>query len=125
MRLPQRIVTAVERDNERFDLETGEEVEEIDEVEDSTGMKRSEYKGEAPVETFIHDLIGLGDDTQKAPTEEKKQGGGLDLIDEVLGLSAPASQSQSQAPTSSTLDNDPNDLLGVGSTVSSEPSSQY
>ena len=124
MRLPQRIVTAVEHDNERFDLETAEEVEEVVEVEDSTGMKRSEYKGEAPVETYMHDLIGLEDDNQKAPTEEKKEGGGIDLIDQVLGISGADTQSNSQASSSNIID-DPNDLLGVGSTTQTELSTQY
>lgn len=71
---------------ERFDLEEEEEIEEVV-VEDSTGVKRTEYKGETTVQTF-DDLIGLGDD-EPQQTEDTKQNtqSESDLFDEMLGIS--------------------------------------
>lgn len=91
-RPPQKTILDAARIKERFDLETADEVEEVEEIEDSTGVKRSEYKGEADVDTYMPDLLGLDDaDATGATAEEAKSSpsGGLDLLDEVLGLSSP------------------------------------
>lgn len=90
MKPPGKSIIAKEKVKERFDLEEDEEVEEIEVVEDSTGVKRTDYKGEAEVQTF-DDLIGLGGDEDTTQVEEAKDDNGLssDLLDEMLGISPP------------------------------------
>lgn len=100
---PSKAKIVKEKVQERFDLEEVEEVE-VEVVEDSTGVKRTEYKGETDVQTF-NDLIGLGDDEEaKKPVQSES-----DLFDEMLGLS-PTTPPQSKVKT----DNDDFtlDLLG-------------
>lgn len=120
MRPPQRAIADAAREKERFDLETADEVEEVEEIEDSTGVKRSQYKGEADVDTYMHDLIGLDDaDPTGVATEEAKSSssGGLDLLDEVLGLSDPKENKSKQSPTQD-LDLLGDDGLDFGKSVS-------
>jgi hypothetical protein len=84
---------------------------------DSTGVKRSEYKGETDVNTFMTDLIGLGDDTPTTTTtEENKQssGSGLDLLDDVLGLGTPTNNTPS-TNNDNILGDDTDDILGISS----------
>jgi vesicle coat complex subunit len=90
MKPPGKSIIAREKVKERFDLEDDEEIEEVEVVEDSTGMKRTEYKGEAEVQTF-DDLIGLGGEEDITQVEELKDDNGLgsDLLDEMLGISPP------------------------------------
>ena len=99
MKPPARTIIATrDKISERFDIEGDDEVEVVEvDVEDSAGVKRNEYKGEAKVETF-NDLIGLGeDDGNKEDTiEESKQSKASepDLLDEMLGISPTSKQSK-------------------------------
>ena len=99
MKPPAKTIIATrDKISERFDIEGDEEVEVVEvDVEDSAGVKRNEYKGEANVETF-NDLIGLGeDDGNKEDTiEESKQSKASepDLLDEMLGISSTSKQSK-------------------------------
>jgi len=118
MKPPQKSIMVSERDNERFDLEAVEEVEEVGEVEDSTGIKRSEYKGETTVETFMNDLIGLGDadGANAEASEETKQSTSneLDFLDDILGLSSTENKGTKSVKPIDTdiLGQDTEDILG-------------
>lgn len=120
---PGKTIISKESAKERFDLEDDDEIEVehvVEEVEDSTGVKRTEYKGEATIEAF-DDLIGLGDDYNES-TEESKKGTELsesDLIDQMLGLGSPEAKNDSH---STPTDDFTLDVLGTDTPTHS---SQY
>jgi AP-1 complex subunit beta-1 len=98
---PGKTIISKDSVKERFDMEDDDEneIERVtEEVEDSTGVKRAEYKGEAVIEAF-DDLIGLGDDFNDT-TEESKKGNVMsesDLIDQMLGLGSPDTKPEPQS----------------------------
>ena len=108
---PGNTVISKEGAKERFDLEDHEEVEEI--VEDSTGVKREDYKGESEVQTF-DDLIGLGDDPEPVSTPAKKtETSESDFIDDILGLGP----SKVETPPVQKAVDDGLDFLGKSSEI--------
>lgn len=119
MKAPSKAKIVKEKVQERFDLEEVEEVE-VEVVEDSTGVKRTEYKGETEVQTF-NDLIGLGDDEDAGATEESKRPAQSesDLFDEMLGLS-PTTPPQSKVKT----DNDDFSLDLLGDDIAPQAQTQ-
>lgn len=107
MKPPAKTIIAVkDKVAERFDIEGDGDIEEVEiDVEDSAGVKRTEYKGEANVETF-NDLIGLGDDDgdKTGTTEESKTTNEPDLLDEMLGMSPKARPAPPSQDDDFTLD---------------------
>ena len=117
MKPPAKAMLATKNVQERFDLEE-EEIEEIEVVEDSTGVMRTDYKGEADIQTF-DDLIGLGDDGGDTVTAESSKHGssqGPDLLDEMLGISTPV---ETPSPSQSKPDDFGMDAFGDDSNDSS------